>query len=264
MSPQQTESIDQQIKLLEKRFLDSAAELKDLRLKLLRTTEAELAEIKDEWHGVHYRWWVFTLSGVLALFVLSYFLYTNLGWAADHRALPAGSDWLLRRLPVRNVLPMLSWGWFGLHLYAGGAAMLYYPRRMPFLIFMLSLFVAIRSLFISLSPIGAPVGMMDMSKLDFLFARIMGTWTFNNEFVFSGHTGIPFLFFLFFETFWLKSLMLAGSLTMGVCVLLSHNHYTVDVLGAYFVSYSIYVLAEKIYYGWIRPLFQVSPSRIRY
>ena len=51
---------------------------------------------------------------------------------------------------------------------------------------------------------------------------------------------------------------------MGTCVLLSHNHYTVDVLGAYFVSYSIYVLAERLYYGWIRPLFQVQPSRTPY
>lgn len=263
MGSPQSDLIEQQIKRLEQRFRDSAEELQDLRLKLLRETRAEIDEIKDEWQGVHYKWWVITLSGILGLLTLSYFLYTQLGWAADQRALPSGSDWLLRRLPTTNVLPMLSWGWLALHLYAGGAAIAYYPRRMPFLLFMLSLFLAIRSVFIFLSPIGHPAGMMDMGKLDWMFSHLLGTWTFQNEFVFSGHVSIPFLFFLFFETFWLKTLLLSGSLAMAVCVLLSHNHYSVDVLGAYFVSYSIYALAEKLY-EYIRPLFLLQPSRARY
>lgn len=256
--------VEEQIRKIEERFLQSAQELQDLRLKLLRQSQAEIEEIKDEWHGVHYKWWVITLAGVLALFVVSYLLYTRLGWVAEQRLLPTGSDWILRHLPVINVLPVLSWGWFGLHLFAAGAAIAYYPRRMPFLIFMLAVYMAIRAAFVFLSPIGAPVGMLDMSKLDFIFSRIMGAWTFNNEFVFSGHTGIPLLFFLFFETRGLKAIMLAGSLTMGVCVLLSHNHYTVDVLAAYPMSYSIYKFAEWLYYDYIRPLFQVLPSPVRY
>lgn len=264
MTPPAQVEIEERIKRLEQRFLESADELKDLRTRLLQGAEEELAEIKDEWHGVHYKWWVGTLAGVLLLFVASYLLYTRLGWVAEQRALPTGSDWLLRRLPAVNVLPVLSWGWFALHLYAGGAAILYYPRRMPFLLFMLSIYIVVRTAFIFLSPIGAPAGMLDMRELDAIFSQIMGTWTFNNEFIFSGHTSIPFLFFLFFETRLLKGVMLAGSITMAVCVLLSHNHYTVDVLAAYLVSYSIYKLAERLYYGLVRPLFQVGPSRIPY
>lgn len=262
--PARADELEKQIERLEARFRESAEELKDLRKNILATTQHEISEITDEWHGVHYKWWIITLAGVLGFFMLSYTLYTHLGWAADHRSLPSGSDWLLRRLPYLNVLPVLSWGWLALHLYAGSAAILYYPRRIPFLLFLLGLFIGIRSVFIFLSPIGPPHGMLDMSKLDSLFAPIMGTWTFQNEFVFSGHTSIPFLFFLFFETRGLKATMLCGSLVMGLCVLLSHEHYSVDVLGAYFVSYSIFVLAEKLYYDFIRPLFQVKPSRARY
>ncbi|MDE2039369.1 MAG: hypothetical protein KGO96_04470 [Elusimicrobia bacterium] len=263
MAPGQSE-LDEQIRQIEERFLQSARELSALRQRLLRQSQAELEEIKDEWHGVHYKWWVATLAGALGLFVLAFHLYTRLGWVADHRILPNGSDWLLRHLPVVNVLPVLSWGWLALHLFAAGCAIAYYPRRIPFLIFLLALFMAIRTIFVFLSPIGAPMGMLDMGKLDFLFSKIMGAWTFENEFVFSGHTGIPFLFFLFFETRGLKAIMLIGSLTMAVCVLLSHNHYTVDVLGAYLVSYSIFKLAEKLYYDFIRPLFQVLPSATPY
>ncbi len=266
MTPPPDIELEEQLKKLEQRFAESAQELQQLREKLLRkasgAAKEELAEIKDEWHGVHYKWWIYTLIGVLAGLVVSYHFYTRLGWVADQRALPTGSDWLLRRLPVVDVLPVLSWGWFGLHIFAAGAAALYYPRRMPFLIFMLSVFLFIRTAFVFLSPIGHPTGMLDMSKMDWIFAKIMGAWTFNNEFVFSGHTGIPFLFYLFFETRGLKTIMLAGSITMAVCVLLSHNHYTVDVLAAYLVSYSIYKLSETLYYGWIRPLFQLTPSRV--
>jgi hypothetical protein len=260
--PAERELLEQQIKKLEQRFLDSARELQEVRERLARGAQSELEEIKDEWHGVHYKWWIITLAGVLTLLMTSYLLYTRLGWVADQRALPVGSDWLLRRLPVVNVLPVLSWGWFGLHLFAAGSAVAYYPRRMPFLIFVLSVFLIVRAAFVFLSPIGHPAGMLDMSKLDYLFSKILGSWTFNNEFIFSGHTGIPFLFYLFFETRGLKTIMLTGSLTMGACVLLSRNHYTVDVLAAYLVTYSIYKLSESLYYGWIRPLFQLLPSRV--
>jgi hypothetical protein len=253
--------VEEQIRRIEESLLRSTQELRDLHERLLRQSRAEIEEIKDEWHGVHYRWWIFTLAGVLTLFLVSYMLYTRLGWVADQRALPQGSDWLLRHTPILNVLPVLSWGWFGLHLFAGGAALAYYPRRTPFLVFLLAVYMAIRTAFVFLSPIGPPMGMLDMSQLDYIFSKIMGAWTFNNEFVFSGHTGIPFLFFLFFETPRLKGLMLAGSIVMGVCVLLSHNHYTVDVLAAYFTSYSIYKLAEALYERLLQPLFQLKSSR---
>ena len=227
-------------------------------------THTEIDDIRDEWEGVHYKWWIFTLSGVLLFFFLSYCFYTKLGWVADQRSLPVGTDWLLRHLPVYNVLPVLSWGWFALHIYAAYVAIAYYPRRMPFLMFMLGVYICIRTLFIFLSPIGPPAGMVSMRDMDFIFSKIMGTYTFNNEFIFSGHMSIPFLFFLFFDTKLRRTVMMTGSLLMGACVLLSHNHYTVDVLAAYPVSYSIYALSEKVYYRLIQPLFKMPvPAKLR-
>lgn len=34
---------------------------------------------------------------------------------------------------------------------------------------------------------------------------------------------------------------------MGIGVLVSRNHYWIDVLGAYFMTYSIYVLGTKMW-----------------
>ena len=250
--------LEEKLEELERRFTDSAREIKELRKLLPKAAQREIAEIKDEWHGVHYKWWIYTLAGALFMFCLSYALYTKLGWVADQRALPIGNDWLLRRLPLVNTLPILSWGWFGLHFYAAGAAVAYHPRRIPFLIFLLTVYMVVRTAFVFLSPIGAPTGMVDMRLHDAIFSRILGTWTFMNEFVFSGHTAIPFLFFLFFKTPGLKRLMLAGSILMAVCVLLSRNHYTVDVLGAFFTSYSVYALSRAGYKSLLEPLFRTT------
>jgi hypothetical protein len=34
---------------------------------------------------------------------------------------------------------------------------------------------------------------------------------------------------------------------MGTCVLLARNHYTIDVIGAYFVTYAIYRLSLVLF-----------------
>ena len=38
----------------------------------------EIAEIRESWDDLHYKWWCLTLAGVLGLFACSYFFYTNL------------------------------------------------------------------------------------------------------------------------------------------------------------------------------------------
>ena len=256
MATAEKDPLEERLKSLERLLGESARELQELRRHLPRAARDEIEEIADEWKGVHYKWWVGTLAGLLLLLTLSYFFYTKLGWVADQRALPVGDDWLLRRLPLVNTLPILSWGWFALHLYASGAAVAYSPKRVPFLVYLLAVYLVVRTVFVFLSPIGHPSGMVDMRDHDFIFSHLLGTWTFTNEFVFSGHTSIPFLFFLFFRTRGLKALMLAGSLTMGVSVLLSRNHYTVDVLAAFLVGYAIYGLSQTTYDRWVLPLFQ--------
>lgn len=264
MAPQ-IEALEREIARLEAKFRESTDELTQLRkrFKLLNAVADEVEEIRDEWDSIHYKWWIITLSGILTFFVMSYFYYNQVGWAADQRHLPGSSDWLLRRLPEANLLPVLSWGWLGLHLYAAVLAILYYPRQLPFMIFTLALFMMVRTTFMALSPIGPPHGMLDMSKLDYFFSRAMGTITFQNEFVMSGHTSFPFLFYLFFETAWQKRIFLTGSIVMAVSVLVTRNHYSVDVLSAYLISYSIYCLSRKLYFSYIRPLYLAASTEIR-
>ena len=48
--------LEEKLEELERRFTDSAREIKELRKLLPKAAQREIAEIKDEWHGVHYKW----------------------------------------------------------------------------------------------------------------------------------------------------------------------------------------------------------------
>jgi hypothetical protein len=239
--------LSRDIELLEERFRESAKELGALRAKLQSGAKDEWTEIRQEWDVLDGRVRTIGIALGVALFLGAYLFYMNLGWYADQRSLPQSSDWLLDRLPAWNLVPLLSWGWLALHTWALAIAVLYYPRRMPFLLVLLSVYLGLRTLYVFLSPIGAPTEILDMRQLDTLFALVAGEYTFQNEFIFSGHTAVPFLFYLFFDSPRQKAVMLAGSLCMAFAVLVTRNHYTVDVLSAYLIGYSIYALSQWLF-----------------
>lgn len=41
----------------------------------------------------------------------------------------------------------------------------------------------------------------------------------------------------------------------GIAQSQTENHYTVDVISAYFICYAIYSLSRKVYFSHLRPLF---------
>ena len=86
-------------------------------------------------------------------------------------------------------------------------------------------------------------------------AEVAGEYIFQNEFIFSGHTAVPFLLFLFFERRTERAVMLGGSLVMTISVLLTHNYYTVDVLSAYLVGHRIYSISRRMFDAFVHPLY---------
>ena len=54
--------------------------------------------------------------------------------------------------------------------------------------------------------------------------------------------------------------MLVGALTMAAAVLLTHNHYTVDVLSAWFMGYAIFALSRTLWESGARRLAVLRPS----
>lgn len=116
------------------------------------------------------------------------------------------------------------------------------PQRIPFITKSIALFTFIRSLFVSLTHIGPfPTQLVINSD-------ILSWFSFGADLFFSGHTGLPFLMALiFWEDIRLRIFFIASAILFGIVVLLAHLHYSIDVLAAFFITHSIYRIAEVIF-----------------
>jgi hypothetical protein len=116
------------------------------------------------------------------------------------------------------------------------------PNRTPFVLKSISLFVVIRSVFITLTHIAPFPSQIPITS------DILSKLTFGGDLFFSGHTGLPFLLALiFWKDKTIRNIFILFSLTFAVVVLLSHMHYTIDVLSAFFITYTIYHIVEIIF-----------------
>ena len=150
---------------------------------------------------------------------------------------PVG-DIILSNIPVYNVGWFFVYGMFALVAFIT-ALCLWHPRRIAFTLHSLTLFVLIRSVFVSLTHIGSftphAVSNFGPGITDMFFAA---------DLFFSGHTGAPFLMALMY---WhkpvLRDIFLIWSVFFAVLVLMGHLHYSIDVLAAYFITFTIYQMA---------------------
>ncbi len=117
------------------------------------------------------------------------------------------------------------------------------PKRAPFVLKSIALFILVRSIFVTLTHLGPFPDRNFIESND-----ILKKLTFGGDLFFSGHTGLPFLLGL---VFWrdkvLRYFFIICSLIFGVAVLLGHFHYSIDVFAAFFITYSIYHLARRCF-----------------
>jgi hypothetical protein len=116
------------------------------------------------------------------------------------------------------------------------------PKDLPRHFTLIALFLTARSLFITLTHLKAPETIL---FADYPF--FANSYEFSNDLFFSGHTGFPFLGFLIFKKKFIKYFMLVSSIILAASVLLMHQHYSIDVASAYFITYGIYKIGNKIF-----------------
>ena len=78
------------------------------------------------------------------------------------------------------------------------------------------------------------------------FVESLSSGTLTRDLFFSGHTSTLFLLFLTANSKQLRVFFLLSTMMVGICVLLQHVHYTIDVLAAPFYSYTCYRLSILI------------------
>ena len=183
------------------------------------------------------QWIAIVESIALLVFATGVIQPLSISYATEVASNPV-SDIILSNIPVFDMDMAFVYGTFLLFGYVSYLC-IRNPRRMPFLVNTFSLFVLIRSVFVMLTHVG-PYVVRTTSD----FGPTITHMFFGADFFFSGHTGTPFLFALIF---WreptIRWIFLIWSVSFATIVLLGHLHYSIDVAGAYFITYSIYHLA---------------------
>lgn len=152
------------------------------------------------------------------------------------------SDIILNNIRVFDVDGLFIYGpiifWF-----VAGPMLIARPWRIPFTLKSISLFVFIRSIFITLTHLGLPIDHIAVPA-----SNILDKISFGDDLFFSGHTGLPFLLALIFWDYkvW-RYFFFAASLFFAAIVLMGHLHYSIDVLGAYFITYTIYHMCLRTF-----------------
>jgi hypothetical protein len=157
---------------------------------------------------------------------------------ANETATSPVGDIILSNTPVFNVGSYFVYGMFLLVAFIG-VLCLYHPKRIPFVLHSLTLFVLIRSVFVSLTHIGNFT-----TQAVSTFGPGITLQFFGADHFFSGHAGAPFLMALiFWQNKTLRYVFLVWSAFFSVIVLLGHLHYSIDVASAFFITYGIYHMA---------------------
>ena len=222
-------------------------------------------EAPPHFRGLEFAGSMAALAGALVV----NFLAGRMADAAGRNA-HVSPDLLLNWLPVVDTSVIYTWG-FGAFLGWLIIATLWRERRRAaYIAWVYAILITVRSFFIILTPMKLPPQAIHVEG-DPLFQAIGRYLTFRNDLFFSSHTALPFLAFLLYRGTYVRLSFLAFSFMLASAVLLGRLHYSIDVFGAYFITYAVYRLEliwfQRPYFLWreryLRELTEPRPAPAR-
>jgi hypothetical protein len=185
----------------------------------------------------------FSGAGLLGISLVVQFFVSN--YVTRSVSVPV-TDIILSNTRVYDVAGIFVWGAVIL-VMVGLLVVLRRPNYLPFIAKSIALFTLIRSVFVSLTHISPFPTHTIISSAFFNKEVFNGIFT-GNDLFFSGHTGIPFLLALiFWDNEKLRYVFLGFSVLFAIVVLLGHLHYSIDVLSAYFITFSIFHICKFLF-----------------
>ncbi len=186
----------------------------------------------------------FRQSAVIGLLMFSVSLVINRSASlyATAQASNSVSDLLLDHLPVMNVEWIVNdlAALFGFFMFS---LVLWQPRRIPFVLKSVALFITVRALFIVFTHL-APFPVHAYLDPNDIFR----TLTYGGDYFFSGHSGMPYLFALiYWQEKLVRRICLSAAILFGFAVILGHLHYSIDVFAAFFITYGIFAMAQRFF-----------------
>ena len=176
---------------------------------------------------------------LVASFIINYYA----GLYATEIASNYVNDIILNNIPVFDVDVIFVYGPLVMWVMVA-AICIRKPQAIPFVLKSIALFVLIRSLFITLTHLGPFPDQLQIET----GVNLVRKFTFGGDLFFSGHTGSPFLMaVIFWNNRRLRFIFTAIAILFGTVVLLAHLHYSIDVLAAFFITYTIAHMAEHFF-----------------
>ncbi|OHA18552.1 MAG: hypothetical protein A2664_02850 [Candidatus Taylorbacteria bacterium RIFCSPHIGHO2_01_FULL_46_22b] len=198
--------------------------------------------------------WTTILS--IALLLVSFVINYYAGTYATRRESSPVTDLILSNIPVFDLDGIFVYGAIALWIFVCFVCV-WDIKKIPFTLHSISLFIIIRAGFINLTHIGQFPTRVEIES------DLIQKFTFGGDLFFSGHTGLPFLMALiFWRQVKLRIIFLASSIVFGAVVLMTHLHYSIDVFSAFFITYSIFHLAEWIFKKERAWFLEKSPKQL--
>jgi hypothetical protein len=157
-------------------------------------------------------------------------------------------DLVLRLLPSVDVSALYWWGAAAFVVFASAAALLRERPRLAYFARIYALLIAARSCLMVLTPMHIPAGAISVDG-GMIYGSVGRLVTVHHDLFFSMHTAAPFLASLLFRDAWIRGVCRAFSVLLAATVLLLKTHYSLDVAGAFLVTYALYHFERR----WIEP-----------
>ena len=184
-------------------------------------------------------------GGILLLAISLVTQFYVSGYVNSLPSIPV-TDLILSNIRVFEVGGIFVYGSI-LLLFVGLFVGLRQLNCLPFVMKSVALFTLIRSVFVILTHISAFPTRVAIESSFFNHSAFSGIFT-GNDLFFSGHTGLPFLLALiFWENKNIRIIFLGFSILFAIVVLLGHIHYSIDVLSAYFITYSLFQICKFLF-----------------
>lgn len=151
-------------------------------------------------------------------------------------------DLILEHLPVIDLSILYGYGFFAITLMLLLYPLFFRVDKLHVAISQFSLLLMLRSFFILLTHLKTPLEAVAVTA-PYIFLLLDS----ENALFFSGHTAVSFLGFLLFNKGKIGWFFFISTIVMAMTVLLMHEHYSIDVFAAFFITYCSYKLGKDLF-----------------